>query len=162
MKQTTQDNFLTFRSIGSLTPMLQITIIVLLYAFTAFLFYRERELHGILFPYPVLVSVLLAPLYEEIILRGWIFPALLKRLSIAEAVILTSALSALVFLTNIWTMETTQLVERFLLMGCVIAPILCLVTLKTRSVWPAVILRFIVNLLLGLSLWTIVALVIVL
>ncbi|HVW66122.1 MAG TPA: CPBP family intramembrane glutamic endopeptidase [Candidatus Peribacteraceae bacterium] len=162
MNRTTQDNFLTFRPVGILTPLMQIAIIALLYAFTAFLLYKQRELHGTLFPYPILISILLAPLYEEIILRGWIFPALLRKLPTAEAVILTSALSALVYLTNIWTMDTAALIERFLLMGCVIAPALCLVTLKARSVWPAVILRYVLSLLLGLSLWTIVALVIVL
>lgn len=161
MKRITQDNFLTLRRVGILTPTLQIVIIALLYIFTAFLFYKQYELHGTLFPYPVLVSILLAPLYEEIILRGWIFPALLKRVSKAEAIILTSALSALFLLTNIWNMEPTQLVERFLLMGIVIAPVLCLVTLKTRTVWPAVILRYLINLLLGLSVWTIIALLIV-
>jgi membrane protease YdiL (CAAX protease family) len=153
-------NVLAFKRVQWLSPAMQIGILLSLYAFTGFLVVRQVQLNGSLFSYPLLISVLFAPLYEEIVFRGWILTWLLKKTEQAKAIVITSFLSALWVMANILQWNTDDVIRSMFVTGLIVSPFLCFLTINTKTIWPGVIIHYIINLLAGLSFWVIVALLI--
>src|SRR4030095_9516109 len=91
-------------------------------------------------------NVLVAPIYEELIFRGWILGRLARARSATLGIAVSSLLFGLLHLRNIFWIEMPVLVRSMLYAGVVLGPILGWVTLRCRSVWPAVILHYLNNL----------------
>lgn len=82
----------------------------------------------------VFAGVILAPLVEEIFFRGFLFPGFRQRYGWVNALLLSSGLFALAHV------DPASLLPTFLL-GCVLA----YVYHRSNSLWPGVILHFLIN-----------------
>jgi membrane protease YdiL (CAAX protease family) len=82
----------------------------------------------------VLLAVVAAPLFEELVFRGLLFPYLVKRAGLAGGTVLVSALFALIHL------HTPSLAPIFLLSAA-----LCLAYWRTGSLWVAIGMHAIFN-----------------
>jgi membrane protease YdiL (CAAX protease family) len=86
-------------------------------------------------PIPLLLAgVVLAPLGEEIFFRGFFFQALRGRYGWVKAMLISAAVFA------IFHLQLVALIPTFLL-GCVLA----LAYQRSNSIWPGIILHFLVN-----------------
>ncbi len=140
-------NFLALKSIGFLSPGMQIVSIVVLFVLMTLYQYREVQKTGKMFSvYPVSVSILFAPLYEEIIFRCFVLSGFLNIYSIAVSVILSSFLFGLWHLKNIFWEGRMGVIKQILYAGVIAGPIFALVTMWTGTIWIAVILHYINNL----------------
>ena len=140
-------NFLVLKTIGFLSPSIQIAIIVVLFVLMTLYQYREVQKTGkMFFVYPVSVSILFAPLYEEIIFRGFMLSGFLNIYSITVAVVLSSFLFGLWHFKNIFWEGRMGVTKQMLYAGVIVGPIFALVTIWTGTIWVAVILHYINNL----------------
>jgi membrane protease YdiL (CAAX protease family) len=130
---------------------------VLLYALTTLVGFREYQATGMMYGYPLSISILFVPIYEEILFRGFILEAASKRMDWRKALVLTSVLFALWHLKNIFFLPPGALIYQMAYAGFIVSPILSYITLKTRTIWPAVILHYLNNLAAPLS-WVILSL----
>lgn len=151
-------NLLACRKVGILTPTLQIILIALLYVAMTIIAFGEYKSKGTMFGYPLSISILFVPIYEEIIFRGLILGEAEKHLSRSKAISLVSVLFALWHLKNIFWLPPMRLAYQMLYAGLIVSPILSYITLKTRTVWPAVILHYLNNLAAPFS-WIVLALI---
>jgi membrane protease YdiL (CAAX protease family) len=90
--------------------------------------------------------VLVCPIYEELIFRGWILAELVRRRSNLSAIALSSLLFGLWHLRNIYWLEPPVLARWMASAAFVTGPLFAYVTLRFRSVWPAVNLHYLNNL----------------
>lgn len=74
-----------------------------------------------------------------------------------KAIALTSVLFALWHLKNIFFLPPGALLYQMAYTGLIVSPVLSYITLKTRTVWPAVILHYLNNLAAPFS-WVILSL----
>ncbi len=141
------NDFLHFRRIGFFTPLIQGMLIVLLYVLTTLIAYAQYRNTGTMFGYPLAISILFVPIYEELLFRGLIFGWLSKNASTKVAFGVTSLLFGLWHLKNIFWLGPERVAMQMLYTGLLFSPIACWITVKTRSVWPMVILHYFHNLL---------------
>lgn len=147
--------FLAFRKIGILTPAVQLIAVVLLYTVTTLFAFADYNAHGTMFGYPFSISILFIPIYEEIIFRGFILEYAQRHLSWTNAIALTSALFSLWHLKNIFFLPVGGLIYQMLYAGLIVSPLLSYITLRTRTIWPNVILHYLNNVLSPVS-WMVV------
>ena len=137
-----------FRRIGVVPGWLQVVLVVGLFLATVFLVHAEYRTKGTSFGVAGPgFNCLINPIYEELIFRGWILGRLTRWRSPAVAIGVSSALFGLLHLRNIFWLEPGQLVRTVVYTGCVIGPVLGYAVLRCRSVWPAVILHYLNNLM---------------
>jgi len=146
--------FLPLRKIGPLTLAWQIVLIGFLYVASTILSYAEFKTYGTMFGYPVSVTMLFVPIYEEVIFRGLLLGFFVERLGKKKAVIIVSLLFALWHLKNIFFLPVPALVYQMAVTGLIISPIFCYVTLRTKTIWLAVILHYLINLLVFVSVFS--------
>lgn len=139
------------KRIGFLTPGLQIVLISGLFALTTILGFLEYQRTGELFGYPLAISILFVPIYEELIFRGFILRGLSRMYSLKAAIIGSSLLFGLWHLKNIFYLTPPRLAYQ-MAYAVVLGLILAYVTVRTKTVWIAVILHYLNNLLAPLSL----------
>jgi membrane protease YdiL (CAAX protease family) len=140
-------SLLEMRRIGIVPAWVQLAMVVGLFVATVFLCHAEYREKGTTFGYggPAF-NVLVNPIYEEIIFRGLILGALVRSRSAATSIAVSSALFGIFHLRNVFWLDTGTLVSIVLFSGAVIGPVLAWLTLRCRSVWPAVILHYLNNL----------------
>ncbi|TSC59185.1 MAG: Abortive infection protein [Candidatus Peregrinibacteria bacterium Greene0416_19] len=138
-------DFLVFRRAWSLSPVTQVVAIVILYLLSIVVGYVELHTKGTFFGYPLSISILFVPIYEEIIFRGFILEALAKRYSPVASVLLSSLLFALWHAKNIFFVPVNDVIMQMIYTGCVIGPIFGFMAMKKRTVWPSVILHYLNN-----------------
>lgn len=153
----TPTNFLSLRRVGFLSPVIQVTLVTLLYVLTTLVAYWEYRSKGTMFGYPLSISILFVPIYEEIIFRGLILKGAEKQMNWPMAILVTSVLFGLWHLKNIFFLSPGHLAYQIAYTTLIVSPILSYITLKTRTVWPAVILHYLNNLLAPLS-WVLLGL----
>lgn len=146
-------DFLLFRKVGTFSVIAQITVISLLYLCTLLLGYTEYTSQGTFFGYPLATSILFVPIYEEILFRGLILEQATKHTTQVKAVFITSILFGLWHLKNIFWLDGALLIKQVLYAICVLSPIFCWITLRTKTIWPGVILHYLNNLLSSRFLW---------
>lgn len=115
---------------------------------TVLLTHAEYVAHGTCFGYAgPAFNMLINPIYEEVIFRGWILGRLARyyRANL-PAIAVSSVLFGLLHLRNIYWLEPERLVGVMLYTGLILGPVLAWVTLRCRSVWPAVVLHYLNNL----------------
>ncbi|MGE5248829.1 MAG: lysostaphin resistance A-like protein [Bacteroidota bacterium] len=82
----------------------------------------------------IISAVLVAPVTEEIFFRGFLFPGLRQRYGWIKAMLISSAIFAGFHL------QPAALIPTFIL-GCVLA----VIYQQSRSIWPGIIVHFLVN-----------------
>ena len=132
----------TFFRVG---PLAQISLIACLYVLTTIGCYFEAGATGKLYGYPISVSMLFVPIYEELIFRGILLKVFENRYGALKAIVLTSVLFGLWHLKNIFWLDLQQLFKQIVFTTFVFGPLTAWLTLKARTLWPAVILHYINN-----------------
>jgi len=151
--------YLKFRKIWILAPFIQILMLILFFVIIAILGKMCVDKTGLLFGRPTFsyLAVLFAPVYEEIIFRGFIFGLLLKRYSLTKSIIYSSLLFGIWHLKNIFFVDTIFLVKQICYAGLIFGPIMCLITYKTKTIWIASILHYLNNSILFLIFYNSIA-----
>ncbi len=143
-----QESLFDFKTLWVVPAWSQASVVVGLFVATVLCTYAEYRDEGTTFGFPGAgFNVLVAPIYEELIFRGWILGRLARSHSSVTAVGVSSLLFGVLHIRNIYWLDTATLVRLMLFTGLVLGPILGYVTLRCRSVWPAVILHYANNLL---------------
>jgi membrane protease YdiL (CAAX protease family) len=136
-----------FRQCWRIPGWAQVVMVVALFVLTVYLTYVEYIAKGTCFGFPgPAFNVLFNPIYEEFIFRGWILGALARHHSNRFAIVGSSILFGIVHIRNIFWLEPFQLASMMIFAGLITGPILGYVTLRCRSVWPAVMLHYLNNL----------------
>ena len=144
---THETDLFDFRRVFGVPTSAQVLAVCGLFVTTVLCTHAEYVESGTVFGYPGPgFNVLVAPIYEELIFRGWILSRLVKHLGNLRAIVASSLLFGLVHIRNIYWVDTDALIEMMLYTGLVAGPILAWTTLKARSLWPAVILHYLNNL----------------
>lgn len=137
---------LTFRRLWIFSPTTQMAIIAFLYATTTLLFVRTFRLTGKMLGNAPDVWILFVPITEEILFRGFILGALEIAYGRVWAVIGSSALFGLWHLKNAFWMTNARLAHQIAYTTLLFGPVTGILALRTRSVWPGVILHYLNNL----------------
>lgn len=139
-----------FRKIGWLTPHIQILTIIGLYLATVGWSYFEYKQTGLVIGLRFRPSIVFVPIYEEILFRGLILGLLIKHFSNKKSILFSSILFGLWHLKNIFYLDS-QVIPQILYTMLFIGPLFAYITLKTKTIWPAVILHYLNNILAGIS-----------
>lgn len=136
-----------FRRVWGVPAWLQIILVVGLFVATVLLTHAEFRAKGTSFGFPgPAFNALINPIYEELVFRGWILGRLARHRTAPFAIAVSSLLFGILHLRNIFWLDTEALVRVMVYTGAVMSPVLGYVTLRCRSVWPAVILHYVNNL----------------
>jgi membrane protease YdiL (CAAX protease family) len=129
-------------------PWAQVVAVVGLFLATLFLAHAEYRAKGTSFGYSgPAFNMLICPIYEELIFRGWILGRLARWRSPAIAIAVSSLLFGILHLRLVYWLDTRALLGVVAYTGLVLGPLLGWVALRCKSVWPAVILHYVNNLL---------------
>ena len=137
--------WLQFRRMWFVTRLSQMVTVTALYAFTTVMFIRTFRLTGKMLGGLPEVWILFVPVTEEILFRGFILGALELAYGKVWAVVGSSLLFGLWHLKNGFWMSNSDLLQEILYTAFLFGPVMAVITLKTRSVWPAVILHYLNN-----------------
>jgi membrane protease YdiL (CAAX protease family) len=142
-----RDSLFEFRRVWLLPPWSQVALVAGSFVATVLCTYAEYRRTKTVFGFPGPgFNVLVAPIYEELIFRGWILGRLVRNRGNGVAIAVSSLLFGLLHLRNIYWLDPEALVRMMAFTGLVAGPVLGYVTLRCRSVWPAVILHYLNNL----------------
>lgn len=148
-EEITIKELLTPKAIWKISPMIQISIVVFLYVLTVLWYKYEADMTGVVAGvYPLSQHLFFVPIYEEIIFRGVFFSYFLKHNKPFIAIIFVSVLFALWHFKNIILHDP---IYQMLFTGLLISPVLCFVTLRTRSILLAIILHYCWNLFIPIG-----------
>lgn len=135
-------------SIGFFNPLMQIFVICLLFVAVVLVQYKiYKKIGTFSHNYPPITLTLFAPIYEEVIFRGIFLSGLIYMYGMIPAVIITSILFGIWHIRSIFFMSAEKTIVQMLYTGLILGPIFALVTIYTGSIWIAVILHFLNNLL---------------
>ena len=150
------EGFFHLKKVWILSPITQVILIAVLYMVSVFLGYEEYARTGMVMGYPLSVTLFLAPIYEELIFRGWVLGGLLKDFSPNKAIIISSILFGIWHVKNVFWLGSGHLAYQIVYTMLIVGPVLAYVTLKTKTVYPAIILHYLNNLLAPLSMKAVV------
>lgn len=141
-------NFLTLKQIGILSPLVQVMLITLLFVLTVFVQFRVFKNTGrFSHNYPVNTFLFFAPIYEEVIFRGILFATFLTLYGNIGGIIITSVLFGIWHIRSIFFMPKIKVAGQVLYTTVILGPVFAIITIMTGSIWLAVILHFLNNLL---------------
>ncbi len=129
----------------------QIFTVAALFCIYTILSYFNYKHTGKLWGYPLSVSILFVPIYEEIIFRGFILIGLTKFYSTRTAVVISCLLFGLWHLKNIFWLSGSELAYQMAYAACFFGPIAAYLTLKTKTIWTAIIFHYLNNILAPFS-----------
>ena len=139
---------LQFKQIGFLTPFMQILIICGLFTLALVTQRKEYKRTGKTYGrYPWRISTFLSSTYEEIIFRGFILYGLLMFLTPVWSIVISSILFGLWHIKNYKWQTKKETIHQVLYAGLVFGPLACLFVLWTETIWVAVIIHYIHNLI---------------
>src|ERR1700743_1268560 len=141
---------LHFRRFGPIGPALQMTVVAALYVATTLLSAREVRQTGKMIGYAPDVWILFVPITEEVLFRGLILGALEIAYGPVRAVVVSSLFFGLLHLKNVFWLTDYQLIHQMLYTTLIFGPVTALLALKTRTIWPGVILHYLNNLAVNL------------
>ncbi len=141
-------NFLILQQATSTPSIVLIIVISTLFAIQTIVQYRifkkRRTLsHG----YPVNTFLMLAPIYEEIIFRGFLFFGLIPVFGVLGSAIINAILFGLWHIRSIFFMPEKKVIIQILYTTLVIAPVCLYATHVTGNIWIAVIIHYLNNIL---------------
>lgn len=137
--------YFNLQSIFGIGGFAQVIIISALFILTIIGYFFQFKVTGSMDGYPPSVSILFVPIYEELIFRGLLLKYFENLYGSIRAVLLVSFLFGLWHLKNIFWLDTNALSSQILYTMLIFSPIACWITMKTRSLWPMVILHYINN-----------------
>lgn len=128
---------------------MQILTICVLFTVTILIQYKEYKTTGKTWGgrYPLKTSSFFVAIYEEVIFRGVILVGLMNMYSLVTAVIVSSLLFGLWHLKNIFYFSNKELWYQILYTGLIFGPAVAILTILTGTIWLAVIVHFLNNLL---------------
>lgn len=136
-----------FRRVWNIPGSAQLLTVAGLFVATVLLTHAEYVAEGTCFGFPgPAFNVLINPIYEELVFRGWILGALARRQPWWAAIGGSSLLFGLFHLRNLYWLDAPDLFGMMASAALFTGPLLGYVTLRCRSVWPAVILHYLNNL----------------
>ena len=138
--------FFRFKRIGPFTREIQLILIVLLYIVTIVGYWLQVQKTGKMDGYAPGVSLIFVPIYEELLFRGILLRFFERNYGVRVSVIVTSLLFGLWHLKNVFWLSHADLVKQVLYTSLAFSPLTCWITLRTRSVWPSVVLHYLNNL----------------
>jgi hypothetical protein len=136
---------LHFRRFGRIGPASQMTLIAGLYIATTLLLARGVRLTGKMMGYDPDVWILFVPITEEILFRGLLLGALEIAYGPVRAVVISSLFFGLWHLKNVFWLTDYQLIHQMLYTTLIFGPVTAILALKTRTIWPGVILHYLNN-----------------
>lgn len=141
-------NFLTLGQIGILSPLMQVILMTVLFVLTVIVQFRivkktGKPSHG----YPLNTFLFFAPIYEEIIFRGFVLATFIGLYGNTWAIIISSILFGIWHIRSVFFMPKSKVVIQVLYTGLLLGPIFAIITMATGSIWIAVIFHFLNNLL---------------
>jgi membrane protease YdiL (CAAX protease family) len=140
--------FFKLKPIGFLSAELQVIIILFLFTVAILTQNKEYKRTGKTYGrYPWRISTFLSSIYEEIIFRGFILVALLSIVSPIIAVAISSCLFGIWHIKNYKWQTKQETIYQVLYAALIFGPIASIITLETGTIWVAVILHYINNLL---------------
>lgn len=139
------------KKLWKLTPGFQIFLVALLFTIYTFVAYSTYQNTDTMFGYPLSISILFVPIYEELIFRGLILIGLMKFYSWKKAIVISSLLFGLWHLKNIFFISQSELIYQMAYTTFIFGPIVAYITLKSKNIWLAVILHYLNNLLAPFS-----------
>jgi membrane protease YdiL (CAAX protease family) len=135
------------RRLGPLPAWAQVAAVAGLFTATVLLTHAEYRRAGTTFGFAGPgFNVLVAPIYEELIFRGWILGRLARRGGNGLALAVSSLLFGLLHLRLVFWLEPGALAVNMASAALLTGPLFAWVTLRTRSLWPAVVLHYVNNL----------------
>jgi len=140
-----QFEFFQFKKIGPLGRGSQLLLLVFLYLGTIAGYWFQVKKTGKMDGYEPGVSIMFVAFYEEFIFRGWALKFFEQYYGKVRAIVFTSFLFGIWHLKNFFWLSEPALVHQILYTSLIFSPVLCWITLKTRTLWPAVILHFLNN-----------------
>ena len=142
-----RDSLVDFKRVWIFPAWAQATLVVGLFLATVACTHAEYRSKGTAFGFPgPAYNALVSPIYEEWIFRGWMLGRLVRNRSNGFAIGVSSLLFGLFHVRNIYWLETGTLLRSIAFTGLVLGPLLAYVTLRCRSLWPAVCLHYLNNL----------------
>ena len=136
-------DYFKLKKLGVLTQEIQIILLTMAYLGSVYVFRNEQSWH-----------IIFAPLYEEMIFRGFVLVGLLKLYGTKRAILLSSFLFGIWHLKNFTFMPLSEVLYQSIYTGLVLGPILATITLKHKSIWPSVLIHALNNIVLSpLSFW---------
>lgn len=140
-------DFLHPKALYGISVRRQLLIVGLLTALTALWMMIEWRTSGTTFGYPPSPSIIVMPLIEEFFFRGILLRVLIYRYNNKIAIMISSILFGLWHAKNWPFLSPDFLAYQMLYTGLIIGPLFGWITIRTRSIWPAIILHYIHNLL---------------
>ncbi len=141
-------NFLPMISIGFFNPLMQIFVICLIFVAIVIVQYKiYKKIGTFSHNYPPHTLTLFAPIYEEVLFRGIFLSGLIYVYGMIPAIVITSILFGIWHIRSIFFMPVNKTIVQILYTGLILGPIFALITIYTGSIWLAVILHFLNNLL---------------
>jgi membrane protease YdiL (CAAX protease family) len=140
-----------FRKFGILSGRFQVLLVILLWLASLFLGYREFLSKGTFQGYlpSDAFSLINVPIWEEFIFRGLILGSLWKHNPAWVAIGISSLLFGLRHLLNLfYGGNISGVLDQVFYTAVVFSPVAAFLTIKSKSVWPAVIFHFLHNLIL--------------
>lgn len=154
MKRLTHSStlaFLSMKTLWNVSPTLQILGIAFLFSTSVFIGLIDIHVTGLHFGYQPSVSIPFAPLYEEILFRGVILGYSLTQMSVARSIIFSSLLFGLWHIKNALFVPPELVLHQILYTTIIVGPLLAIIAVKTQSIWPAVMVHYLHNILAELS-----------
>ena len=136
---------LELRPNWGLGRLVWVFIISLLFALTTIGHFLEFKAFGNMAGYPPSVSILFAPIYEEIIFRAVLLSTFTRLYGVFRAALITFLLFGLWHLKNIFWLDPRALIYQMGYTSLVFGPIAVWITWKAECVWPVVALHYINN-----------------
>ena len=137
--------FFKLRKVGWLTPTHQIILLVLAYLGSVYYFRHATNWY-----------VIFAPLYEEVIFRGFVLGGLLALYNKRTSIWLSAFLFGIWHLKNLTSLSTDAVLYQVAYAGLILGPLLAWLTLKTKSIWLGVMIHALNNILLSPMSWWVV------
>lgn len=151
MQSSNLESFLDFKRIGPVRASHQAIAVVFLFLLTVAHSFIYLTNNGTIYGHKdeiLLMAwvVIFAPIYEEVLFRGYVLRQLSQKLSFKRSIFFCSLLFGLWHLKNIYWEPTDQLVYQIFYAASFVGPIASFITLRARTIWPAVIFHYLNNL----------------
>jgi len=142
-----EDSLFDFRPAGRVPVWSQATAVTFLWITMVLAAYWEYREHGSTFGYGGPATwILFVPIAEELIFRGFLLTQFVRRgVSNVWAIAGSSALFGLWHLRNVFWHDS-EVIGQMLYAGLFFGPLAGYLTLRFRTLWPAVILHYLNNL----------------
>ncbi|QQR93205.1 CPBP family intramembrane metalloprotease [bacterium] len=135
------------KKVWKLTIPLQTLLIIFLFVFRSVQAFNIQT--GLVSELPKFVTIF-APIYEEVIFRGLCLAMFLKYFNRNKAIILSSLIFGLWHLKNSTHLSNFALLYQVSYAMFLIGPILAYITIKTKTIWPGIILHYVNNIISSL------------